>query len=196
MQNEPSHGGMVLFVLRKVIFQTRMRSHPMGLDVWFSVGPFVYFPTSCARTAKALARLHGIAGSPGPSLVAYVISTIISWAGSNMESKKISNDQKWSLFWNLSWQGTGNDKQCNWFPQRDQEKEAVLNFKYLGSITCNNQSSTFIYACKSWTLTEELERRLQTLKIGCYRRPLNISYKDHMTNEGLQQDPGCHWSAF
>ena len=34
------------------------------------------------RTAKALARLCGCVGSPEPSLVAYAISTIISWAGS------------------------------------------------------------------------------------------------------------------
>ena len=54
-----------------------------GARFWFLVGPFLYFHTSCARTAKALARLCGCAGSPEPSLVAYVISTIISWAGSN-----------------------------------------------------------------------------------------------------------------
>ena len=53
---EPSHEIMVPFDLRKLIFQTRMRSHPVGLDVWFLVGPFVYFHTSCVRTAKALAR--------------------------------------------------------------------------------------------------------------------------------------------
>ena len=81
--NEPAHEIMVLFVLRKLIIQTRMRSHPVGLDVWFLVGPFVYFPTSCVRTAKALARLRIRAVSPEPSLVAYVISTICSWAGSN-----------------------------------------------------------------------------------------------------------------
>ena len=34
--------------------------------------------SSCVRIAKALARLRGCAGSPEPSLVAYVISTIIS----------------------------------------------------------------------------------------------------------------------
>ena len=79
------HEIMVLFVLRKFILQTRMRSHPMGLDVWFLVGHFVYFHTLCVRTAKALARLRGRAGSLKPSLVAYVIiiSTIISpWAAS------------------------------------------------------------------------------------------------------------------
>ena len=79
---EPAHEIMALFILRKLFLQTCMRSPQVGLDVWFFVRPFVYFHTSCVRTAKALARLHGCAGSPEPSLVAYVISTIISWAGS------------------------------------------------------------------------------------------------------------------
>ena len=73
----------VLFVLCKLILQTRMRSHPVGLDIWFFVRHFVYFHTSCVQTVMALARLRRCAGSPEPSLVAYVISTIISWAGSN-----------------------------------------------------------------------------------------------------------------
>ena len=45
------------FLLRKLILHRRMRSHPLGLDVWFLVGPFVYFHTLWVRTAKALARL-------------------------------------------------------------------------------------------------------------------------------------------
>ena len=45
------------------------------------VEPFVHFHTSCVRTAKAVARLRGCAGSPGPLLVAYVIVTV-SCAGS------------------------------------------------------------------------------------------------------------------
>ena len=79
---EPAHEIMVLFVIRKLFLQTCMRSHPVGLDVWFLVRPFVCFHTSCVRTVKALARLCKCAGSPEPSLVAYMISTIISWAGS------------------------------------------------------------------------------------------------------------------
>ena len=39
------------------------------------VRPFIYFSILCVQTVKALARLHGCAGSPEPSLVAYVIST-------------------------------------------------------------------------------------------------------------------------
>ena len=40
--------------------------------------------------------------------------------------------------------------------------------------------SIFLYACESWTLTAELEKR-------CYRRLLNISYKDHVTNEEVRR---------
>ena len=79
---EPAHEILAIFFLRKLILQTSMCSHPVGLDVWFLVWPFVYFHTSCVRTAKALARLRGCAGLPELSLVAYVVSTIISWAGS------------------------------------------------------------------------------------------------------------------
>ena len=66
-----------------------MRSHSVGLDVWFLVGPFVLFRTSCVRTARALVRLRGCEGSPEPSLVTYVISTIISWACSNVRSPRV-----------------------------------------------------------------------------------------------------------
>ena len=79
--NEPSHEIMVLFDC-SLIPQTRMRSHSVELDVWLFAGPFVYFHTLWVRTAKALARVRGCAGSPKPSLDAYL--TIISWAGSNI----------------------------------------------------------------------------------------------------------------
>ena len=57
-----------------------------GYGIWlyqFLIIAYLFtFHTLCVRTAKALARLCGCAGSPEPSLVAYVISTIIWWAGS------------------------------------------------------------------------------------------------------------------
>ena len=77
---EPAHEIMALFVLRKLTL--------VGLDVWCFVGPFVYFHTSCVRTAKALARLRGCAGSPEPSLVAYAVSTIISSLPSETELRQ------------------------------------------------------------------------------------------------------------
>ena len=47
--------------------------------------------------------------------------------------------------------------------------------------------STFLYACESWTLTAEIERRIQALEMRCYRRLLNISYKDYVTNEEVRK---------
>ena len=45
--------------------------------------------------------------------------------------------------------------------------------------------SMFLYACESWTLTAELGKRTQAFEMRCYRRLLNISYKDHVTNNEL-----------
>ena len=81
--NEPCHEIMVLFIFCKLILQMHMGSHPVGLDIRFLVGHFICFHTSCVRTAMVLARRYEYAGLPEPSLVACVLSTIISWAGSN-----------------------------------------------------------------------------------------------------------------
>ena len=43
--------------------------------------------------------------------------------------------------------------------------------------------STFLYACESWTLTAEFERRIQALEVRCYRR---LSYKNHVANEEVR----------
>ena len=47
--------------------------------------------------------------------------------------------------------------------------------------------SIFLYACESWILTAELEKRTQAFEMRCYRRLLNISYKDHVTNEEVRR---------
>ena len=47
--------------------------------------------------------------------------------------------------------------------------------------------SIFLFACESWTLTGELEKRTQAFAMRCYRRLLNISYKDHVTNEEVHR---------
>ena len=57
-------------------------------------------------------------------------------------------------------------------------------------------TSIFMYACESWTLTAELQRRIQAMEMRCYRKILRISYKDHVTNEEvrvkIQQAIGPH----
>ena len=54
----------------------------------------------------------------------------------------------------------------------------------------------YLYACESWTLTAELQRRIQAMEMRCYRMILHILYKDHVTNEEvrakIQQATGPH----
>ena len=57
-------------------------------------------------------------------------------------------------------------------------------------------TSIFLYACESWTLTAELQRRIQAMQMRCYRKIRRISCKDHVTNEEvrakIQQAIGPH----
>ena len=43
--------------------------------------------------------------------------------------------------------------------------------------------SIFLYACESWTLTAETEKRIQAMEMKCLRKLLGITYRDHITNE-------------
>ena len=48
-------------------------------------------------------------------------------------------------------------------------------------------TSIFLDAFESWTLTAELQRRIQAMEMRCYRNILLIiSYKDHVTNEEVR----------
>ena len=74
------------------------------------------------------------------------------------------------------------------------EKSISLSSKtqLMGSLV----TSIFLYACESWTLTAELQRRIQTMEMKCYHKILHISYKAHVTNEEvrarIQQAIGPH----
>ena len=64
--------------------------HACAAIQWGYISDFWSNPSSTSilyvRTVMALVKLYGCAGSPEPSLVACVISTIISCAGSNIFS--------------------------------------------------------------------------------------------------------------
>ena len=66
---------------------------------------------------------------------------------------------------------------------RDNNVSLGLNVKLMHYLFI----SIFLYACKSWTLTVELEKRTQAFEMTCYRRLLNILYKDHVTNEEIRR---------
>ena len=98
---------------------------------------------------------------------------------------------------------------------KEQKLGTVTSFKYLGAVVSDDGSkpevlsrvaqdnnislrskvklmrslviSIFLYSCESWTLTAEVEKRTQAFEMRCYRRLLNISYKDHVTNEEVRR---------
>ena len=70
------------------------------------------------------------------------------------------------------------------------------SFDYKIQLIRSLVTSVFLYTCESWTLTAELQRRIQAMEMRCYRKILNISCKDHVTNEEvrtkIQQAIGPH----
>ena len=44
----------------------------------------------------------------------------------------------------------------------------------------------FLYTCETWTITADIERRIQALEMRCFRKLLGISYRDHITNEEVK----------
>ena len=53
-------------------------------------------------------------------------------------------------------------------------------------LMCSLVTSIFLYACESWTLKAELQRRIQAMEIRCYRKILCISHKHHVINEEVR----------
>ena len=74
----------------------------------------------------------------------------------------------------------------------NKKLETVHSFKYLGAISSKVRlmrslaMSIFLYACETWTITADIERRIQALEMRCFRKLLGISYRDHITNEEVK----------
>ena len=85
---EPCHEIMVLFVLRKLILQMRMHSHPVGarcLIFWCTLCLLPYFMCGNREDSGKTARMHRLAWA---GQICYLY-TIISWAGSYYSNFKI-----------------------------------------------------------------------------------------------------------
>ena len=52
-------------------------------------------------------------------------------------------------------------------------------------LTCSLVTSIFLYACESWTLTAELQRRIQAMEMRCYHKILH-------TRPCYQRGNPCH----
>ena len=66
---------------------------------------------------------------------------------------------------------------------RDNNISLGSNIKLMRSLVI----SIFLYACKSWTLTADLEKRTLFFKMRCDQRLWNIPYEHHVTNEEVRR---------
>ena len=48
----------------------------------------------------------------------------------------------------------------------------------------------FLYACETWTITADIERRIQALEMRCFCKLLGIWYRGHITNEEVKARTG------
>ena len=46
--------------------------------------------------------------------------------------------------------------------------------------------SMFLFACESWTLTADTEKRTQAMEMRCLRKLPGITYRDHISNEEVR----------
>ena len=65
-------------------------------------------------------------------------------------------------------------------------KDRKITSKHRIQILRSIVTSAFLYACETWTLTAELERRIQTFEMRCYRKIFGISFRDRITNEDVR----------
>ena len=47
-----------------------------------------------------------------------------------------------------------------------------------------------MYACETWAITADIERRIQALAMRCFRKVLGILHRDHITNEEVKARTG------
>ena len=137
---EPSHKTMALLVLRKLIFQTRMRSHPVGARRLIFGRILRQFPYLVSANSEG--------SSSEPSLVAYLISTIIPWADSFQlvpdishsvsfrSYKKPANDPGRRRFSNAfqaeTFHTTYNEVTCPWLAEKPDPVYDIVGVLGLG----------------------------------------------------------------
>ena len=54
----------------------------------------------------------------------------------------------------------------------------------------------FLYACETWTVTAELQSKIQAVEMRCLRRVLGISHTEHITNEAVRANITKHMKRY
>ena len=79
-----------------------------------------------------------------------------------------------------------------WSTQQDSQDDRIIwngNNIAIGSMIRLIHSwvmSIFLYAFERWTITANIDRRIQALEMRCSRKLLGISYRDHKINKEVK----------
>ena len=118
-------------------------------------------------------------------------------------------DSLWRRIWESWWSDLGMYKEHGWSTQvwfgfflylrakTAQTAAALRRLKPVWndrSISLSSKirlmrslvTSIFLNACESWSLTAEVQRRIQAMEMRCYHKILHISYKDCVTNKEVR----------
>ena len=66
--------------------------------------------------------------------------------------------------------------------QKDKNISVSYKIRMMRSLVISN----FLYACETWTLTAELETKIEATEMRCFRRLLGISHTENVTNEEVR----------
>ena len=64
------------------------------------------------------------------------------------------------------------------------DKNIAISFKI--NLMRSLAMSIFLYACETWTITADIERRIQALEMRCFSKLLGVLYRDHIANEEVK----------
>jgi len=49
-------------------------------------------------------------------------------------------------------------------------------------------TSVALYGCESWTVSGEMEKKIEAFELRCFRKVLNVSHKEHQTNVSIRAE--------
>ena len=72
--------------------------------------------------------------------------------------------------------------------EEETNTEQFFNCKHFlrETLSANKHMSIFLYASEKWTITTDIERRIQVVEMRCFRKLLGSSYRDHIINEEVK----------
>nr|XP_014349402.1 PREDICTED: uncharacterized protein LOC106705179 [Latimeria chalumnae] len=65
---------------------------------------------------------------------------------------------------------------------KDKNIQLAIKIRLLHALVL----SSFLYGCETWTLTVNIEMKIEAMEMRCYRRLLCIPYIEHTTNDEMR----------